>query len=192
MSARILEALLGKGDLGEGVTARLDAPHVGLFRPSVTVGDGVIPGRELGRLVILGRSHRVLTPAGAVGQVLSVAPRDAVEYGQVLLELGAASSAAAALQAAEESDDSTDGYALKAPIDGIFYARPSPDAPNYVSIGDTVVQGATLGLVEVMKTFNPVALAGPGAPRSGVVTAILASDGDEVQGGAVLFRVSEV
>jgi len=190
VSSPTLDALLGKGELHEAATARLDAPHVGLFRPSVKRGDGVTPGREVGQLIILGRSHRVLAPSGATGQVLSLTERGAVQYGQELMLLGAASDAASALHTTEESGDSADGYALKAPIDGIFYARPSPGAPAYVSIGDTVVEGATLGLVEVMKTFNPVALAGAGAPKRGVVTAILASDGDEVQGGAVLFRVS--
>jgi len=183
-----MNALLGKGPHDDGVTARLDAPHVGLFRPSVEVGDGLVPGKELGRLVILGRVQRVLAPAGARGAVVSVAGRGAVQYGQELATLGAANAIAAEVAEIDEAE-ATEGFALRAPIDGIFYARPSPAAPAYVAVGDRVTEGATLGLVEVMKTFNPVTLSGPGAPTSGVVTAVLASDGDEVEGGAPLFRV---
>jgi biotin carboxyl carrier protein len=39
---------------------------------------------------------------------------------------------------------------------GTFYARPSPDAPTYVSEGSHVEAGEVVGLLEVMKMFNPV------------------------------------
>ena len=58
-----------------------------------------------------------------------------------------------------------------------------------MNVGDRVTTGTTLGLVEVMKTFNPVSLGGPGAPTEGTVSAVLASDGDEVSANEVLFRI---
>lgn len=39
---------------------------------------------------------------------------------------------------------------------GTFYARPSPEAPPYVSAGQHVEAGDVVGLLEVMKMFNPV------------------------------------
>jgi len=43
-----------------------------------------------------------------------------------------------------------------APIPGIFYRSPSPGEPPFKVDGDTVAAGDTIGLIEVMKTFNPV------------------------------------
>jgi biotin carboxyl carrier protein len=39
---------------------------------------------------------------------------------------------------------------------GTFYARPSPGAPPYVSEGRHLEAGDTVGLLEVMKMFNPL------------------------------------
>lgn len=182
-----LVAIKGK-DLADGVVARLDAPFVGRFLPAVSRGDAVQAGRLLGHLLVLGRKRAVLAPDVA-GQVTSVAGDGPVEYGAPLVSLGAASAAEGEAASAADGGTTADGYPVRTPIDGIFYLRPSPDAPAYVSVGDRVTSGATLGLVEVMKTFNPLTLGGPGAPESGVVTAVLASDGDEVASGEVLFRV---
>jgi biotin carboxyl carrier protein len=42
------------------------------------------------------------------------------------------------------------------PLPGIFYRKPAPDQPVYKSDGDTITQEDTIGLVEVMKSFNEV------------------------------------
>jgi acetyl-CoA carboxylase biotin carboxyl carrier protein len=42
------------------------------------------------------------------------------------------------------------------PLPGIFYRRPSPDAPAYKKEGDPVKAGEVIGLVEVMKQFTEV------------------------------------
>ncbi|MCO4770852.1 MAG: acetyl-CoA carboxylase biotin carboxyl carrier protein [Deltaproteobacteria bacterium] len=154
----------------------------------MSAGDSVRAGRVVGRLVVLGRRHKVVAPAGAAGQVLSVSSAGAVQYGDALVSLGAATAVDGA-EAEVDATASEEGYPVCTPIDGIFYARPTPDAPAYVSVGDRVTEGATLGLVEVMKTFNPVTLGGAGAPKSGVVSAVLAQDGDEVRANEPLFRI---
>ena len=46
---------------------------------------------------------------------------------------------------------------IHAPIPGIFYRRPAPDQPPFKNDGDSVAVGDTVGLIEVMKTFTPVA-----------------------------------
>ena len=45
---------------------------------------------------------------------------------------------------------------LLSPLPGTFYRRPSPDKPAYKEDGDTVKKGDTIGLIEVMKSFNEV------------------------------------
>lgn len=43
-----------------------------------------------------------------------------------------------------------------APLPGIFYRRPAPNEPPFAEDGAAVEVGATLGLIEVMKSFFPV------------------------------------
>src|ERR1700761_8128134 len=42
------------------------------------------------------------------------------------------------------------------PLPGIFYRKPAPDKPVYKDDGDVVADSDTIGLIEVMKSFNEV------------------------------------
>lgn len=74
--------------------------------------------------------------------------------------------------------------ALKSPMVGTAYLRPSPDARPFVEIGSRVSAGDKLLLIEAMKTFNDIV-----APRGGVVTAILVEDGQPVEYGEPLLVI---
>ena len=39
---------------------------------------------------------------------------------------------------------------------GTFYRSPSPGAAPYVSVGDTIKKGQTIGIVEAMKIMNEI------------------------------------
>src|SRR5437763_15342218 len=43
------------------------------------------------------------------------------------------------------------GHQLKSPMVGTFYRAPSPGAPAFVEIGQSVTKGQTLCLIEAMK-----------------------------------------
>jgi acetyl-CoA carboxylase biotin carboxyl carrier protein len=73
---------------------------------------------------------------------------------------------------------------IKAPLSGIVYLGPSPDAPPFVTVGQTVTTGTMLCTVEAMKMFNPLT-----AERDGVVEAIFVKTGDEVAAGQPLLRI---
>ena len=73
---------------------------------------------------------------------------------------------------------------VSAPLSGIVYLGPSPEAPPFVAVGQTVTAGTTLCTVEAMKMFNPVA-----AERDGVVEAVFVTTGDEVAAGQPLLRI---
>ncbi|MCL1805413.1 MAG: hypothetical protein FWG28_05370 [Clostridiales bacterium] len=62
-------------------------------------------------------------------------------------------------------------FVIKSPSYGLFYAQPEPGAPPYIKIGDTVRKGDTIGLLEIMKTFNAVT-----SEVDGEVTAIHAKN----------------
>ncbi len=66
-----------------------------------------------------------------------------------------------------------------------MHLTPSPDAATFVKLGDTVAPGQTLCVIEAMKMFHEVK-----AGRTGVVRAIVATAGQEVEAGAVLFELA--
>lgn len=73
---------------------------------------------------------------------------------------------------------------VKAPLVGVFYAAPSPEAPPFVQVGDRVEQGQVLCLVEAMKMMNQLK-----SPVSGIVRGIGGVDGELAEYGQVLFEV---
>jgi acetyl-CoA carboxylase biotin carboxyl carrier protein len=70
------------------------------------------------------------------------------------------------------------------PLYGILHLTPSPDEPPFIAVGDRVVEGQTLCIVEAMKMFHQVR-----ASKAGRVDAILAEAGNEVESGQPLFRI---
>jgi len=88
----------------------------------------------------------------------------------------AASSAPAAAPAGSE---------ITSPMVGTFYRRASPDAPEFVKVGDSVSVGQTLCIIEAMKVMNEIK-----AEKSGTITAVSVEDATPVQFGDVLFRIA--
>ncbi|MDR3408611.1 MAG: acetyl-CoA carboxylase biotin carboxyl carrier protein [Methylovirgula sp.] len=74
--------------------------------------------------------------------------------------------------------------AVKSPMVGTAYVRPSPESPPFVTIGTQVKAGDKLLLIEAMKTFNEIV-----APQAGTVTSILVEDGQPVEFGQPLIVV---
>ncbi len=74
--------------------------------------------------------------------------------------------------------------AVKSPMVGTAYLRPSPDAKPFIEVGSQVKAGDKILLVEAMKTFNEIV-----APRGGTVTAILVEDGQPVEYGEPLIVI---
>jgi acetyl-CoA carboxylase biotin carboxyl carrier protein len=64
---------------------------------------------------------------------------------------------------------------VSTPMPGVFYRRPSPDADNFVEPGDSVTEGQTIGLIEIMKSFSELK-----ASSDGVLKEFLVENEDEV------------
>ncbi|MBZ8176541.1 biotin carboxyl carrier domain-containing protein [Corynebacterium poyangense] len=45
---------------------------------------------------------------------------------------------------------------IQSPIPGIFYRKPAPNKEPFVSEGDYITKGQTIGIVEIMKQFNEI------------------------------------
>jgi acetyl-CoA carboxylase biotin carboxyl carrier protein len=97
----------------------------------------------------------------------------------------AAAPAAAPVAAAAPAAAAPSGVELTSPMVGTFYRKPSPDAPDFVKVGDAVSVGQTLCIIEAMKVMNEIK-----AEKSGVITAVVAEDATPVQFGDVLFRLA--
>ena len=62
----------------------------------------------------------------------------------------------------------------------------------FVAPGDTVHLGQTVGLLEVMKTFNRLVYEGDGLPDTVRIVAVVPSDGDDVTRGEPILRLDSV
>ena len=71
---------------------------------------------------------------------------------------------------------------VDAPIVGTFYRSPSPDAPAFVKVGDTVSADTTVCIIEAMKVMNEIK-----AEKSGVIKEILVENGQPVEYGQPIF-----
>ena len=67
---------------------------------------------------------------------------------------------------------------------GVAYLAPSPDAPTYIKVGDTISEGQTICLIEALKTFNPIT-----ATKGGKVKAVLVESGAPVEYNQPLFEL---
>lgn len=67
---------------------------------------------------------------------------------------------------------------IESPMPGVFYARPDPDEPTFVDVGDEVEEGDVVGLVGVMKNFHDIT-----APADGTIAEVLAENEQEVDAG---------
>jgi acetyl-CoA carboxylase biotin carboxyl carrier protein len=73
---------------------------------------------------------------------------------------------------------------IVAPNLGTFYRSPKPGSAPFVEVGDPVLPGTEICLLEVMKLFTSVT-----AGVSGVVREIVAQDAELVEGGQPLFYI---
>lgn len=84
----------------------------------------------------------------------------------------------------QQEECQPEGKAVKAPLVGTFYAASAPDAEAFVSVGDTVKKGQTLGIIEAMKLMNEIE-----SEYDGVVKEILIENGQMAEYGQPLFVI---
>ena len=77
------------------------------------------------------------------------------------------------------------GHIVKSPMVGSFYASTSPEAAPFVEIGQTVEVGDVICIIEAMKIMNQIE-----ADASGVISKVLAKNGDPVEFGQPLFVIT--
>lgn len=99
----------------------------------------------------------------------------------------AAATKTETVSAAEEdaSEERTEGQIVTAPLVGTFYAAPQEGAEPFVTKGSTVKKGQVLAIIEAMKLMNEIE-----SEYDGVVTEICVENGEAVEYGQPLFKIS--
>ena len=77
-----------------------------------------------------------------------------------------------------------EGNYVTSPFVGTFYRAPSPDGAPFVDIGDIVVPGQVICIVEAMKLMNEIE-----AEVEGKIIEVLMENGKAVEYGDRLFRI---
>lgn len=73
---------------------------------------------------------------------------------------------------------------VRSPIVGTFYKAPSPDSPPFVNIGNRVLEGQVLCIIEAMKMMNEIE-----SPVAGEVIEIYVEDEDIVEYNQALMKI---
>lgn len=77
-----------------------------------------------------------------------------------------------------------EGTYIESPMVGTFYAKPNPESPNFVKVGDFVTSETTVCIIEAMKTFNEIP-----AGVSGRIVEVLIDNESPVDVDRKLFKV---
>ncbi len=94
-----------------------------------------------------------------------------------------AAPASAGPPAAAVNDESK-YHVVKSPMIGTFYRTPSPDKPNFVTVGDEIKQGQVICIIEAMKLFNEIE-----CDVSGRIVKVLVDNSSPVEYDQPLFLV---
>lgn len=98
-----------------------------------------------------------------------------------------AAPAPAAAPAAGQPAQAEEGEYIKAPLVGTFYTAAGPDAAPFVQVGDKVLKGQTVCILEAMKAMSEIP-----APMDCVIEEVLLDNGSLAAFDAPLFRVRRV
>ena len=86
----------------------------------------------------------------------------------------------------KKTDEASSDKYIDSPLVGIFYTAPGEGEAPFVSVGDRVKKGQTLGIVEAMKLMHEIT-----CEQNGIVHEICAHIGDAVEYGQKLFIIEE-
>lgn len=93
----------------------------------------------------------------------------------------AAAAPATAPAAAPKADNL---ITIKSPMIGTFYRQAGPDKPIFVNVGDEVIPGKTVCIIEAMKLFNEIE-----SEVKGKIVKVLVEDASPVEYDQPLFLV---
>ena len=82
------------------------------------------------------------------------------------------------------ADDMSKYVEVKSPMIGTFYRSPTPEDPEFVSVGDKISKGQKVCIIEAMKLFNEIE-----SEVSGTIVKVLVENATPVEYDQPLFLV---
>ncbi|ENO85754.1 acetyl-CoA carboxylase biotin carboxyl carrier protein [Thauera linaloolentis] len=122
--------------------------------------------------VRIAKHASIAAPATYIAQAPAAAP------------IAGAAAAPAAAPAEPAAAALPEGDVVKSPMVGTFYRASAPGAKPMVDVGQSVVEGDRLCIIEAMKLMNEIE-----SEFSGVVKAVLVENGQPVEYGQPLFII---
>jgi acetyl-CoA carboxylase biotin carboxyl carrier protein len=140
----------------------------------------ILEETDLGEIELADGERRIRVARAAIA-----APAQFTMAAPMAAPAGVAMAASAESGAAAATGDfGKHPGAVKSPMVGTAYLSPEPGKPVFVHVGDKVVAGQTLLIIEAMKTFNPIK-----APKAGTVTQVLVENARPVEFAEVLMII---
>jgi len=130
---------------------------------------------DLAELDITEGENKIKLKRGASGEVVPVAMTAPVPVA------APAPAAAAEPAVAEPTEEYLD---ITSPMVGTYYSAPSPDEPDFVSVGDRVSADTVVCIVEAMKVMNEIK-----AEIAGEIVEVCVENAQPIEYGQVLFKV---
>jgi len=163
----LLHSIRGRGRREEAQTGSLETARAERIRELVRIvqesGVGEVTIEDSGMRVTVRRSDEAPAgPSPPAGSPTAVPPNEPVPAATNLMR-------------------------IEAPMVGTFYRAPEPGADPYVEVGDIVVAGQTLCILEAMKLMNEIK-----TEVEGQVKTIFVENAQPVEYGQVLFELEPV
>ncbi len=157
----------------------------------IVMGPMVANGKNVvGYIEVLGQQSPLCTPEAVAGLLVTpnipTQTNTTVTYGTPIFSLSQASAVSDIEAVQAKSKASNSGLSFCSPTSGRFYLKQSPEAPDFVAVGDRIKPGDTVCLLEVMKTYHRVHYEG----KPATITAILPSGGDDIEQGDILLELT--
>jgi biotin carboxyl carrier protein len=180
------------------------APAVGIYYRAPEIGAFMKTGSLAGLFKRLNTLYHLRIPENVSGFVHHIGVNNIanpVEFrqelfflvpGQNIDVLSIEATEKAKVKHEKEKEIPEGMFALSSPTDGIFYRKPNPESPAYVEEGDTIRYGKTMGLVEVMKSFNQLKYNDPDMPPQARICKILVEDAAEIKVHQPIFWLEPV
>ncbi len=192
MSMKKREKICYSEDIGTKYLIR--SPGVGKILFTIDDGVFITGGNKIGRMKILNKNFILRIPNDMAGSIRLLKNHERITYAaynEIIFELEKSKKIENNESVIKEDVNitQTNGLIIKSFIDGIFFRRPSPDSEPFVQEGSLVKPGDTLGLIEVMKSFNKIICPDFKKGRNGFITEIYKKDESVIRSGEPLFRI---
>lgn len=126
---------------------------------------------------------KIIEPLAEVSEETILRHDNAMHRAALALSRGKENSASSGMVASEQTESV--GLFVTSPMVGTYYFTPSPDDPSFVKVGDRIEKHTVVCIIEAMKVMNEVK-----AGVAGTVAEILVDNGNPVEFGTKLFRIT--